>query len=285
VSRLDLALVRDDARPARELSFPAAAIAAGSALTTRATRLARLLSVGLHIARGVAIAAFVFPLTGREGRRAHVQRWARQLLDILAVSLKVSGTRPCSTGTPLMLVANHVSWLDVVAINAVLPVRYVAKSEVRAWPVIGWLSEKAGTLFIQRARRRDILRVNEELAQTLRGGYPVAVFPEATTTDGTTVLKFHAPLLQPAVLARATLRPVAMRYASADGTLCLEAAFVANISLWDSLELIVTQREIVAEIAFLPALDSAGRHRRELAPAAREAILRSLCPPSRDSRN
>lgn len=224
------------------------------------------------------IAALVFPFINQPRRLAHAQRWARALLDVLAVRLRVNGELPRRAGAPLMLVGNHVSWLDIIAITAAFPVRFVAKSEVRAWPVIGWLSERAGTLFIRRVRRRDILRVNEELAQALRNGDPAAVFPEATTTDGTTVLKFNAALLQPAVLARATLRPVALRYAGAGGAPCMEAAFVANTSLWDSLKLIMTQREIFAELAFLPAIEHGGRHRRELAAGAREAILRSLFP-------
>lgn len=248
-------------------------------------RITRLLQVGLHIARGAAIAAFVFPFTGREGRRAHVQRWSRQVLDILDVSLQLAGTPPQPAGAPIMLVANHVSWLDILAINAVLPVRFVAKSEVRAWPVIGWLSERAGTLFIRRAQRADAARISGKLAQVMRDGEAAAVFPEATSSDGSTVLKFHSSLLQPAVLAGATVHPVALRYARPDGAHCAEAAFVGGISLWESLNLMATQPATLAFLDFLPPLESAGRHRRELASAAREAILRSLFPPFRDNRS
>lgn len=238
----------------------------------------RLARVGWHLAGLFAFTALIFPFVGRAKRRARVRSWSRGLLDILSVRLHVAGGHPQLSSVPLMLVANHVSWLDIIAINAVVPARYVAKSELRAWPIIGWISEKFGTLFIRRARRRDILRVNEQLAQAMWDGDPVAVFPEATTSDGTTVLKFHAPLLQPAVLTAATLRPVAIRYATADGTPCLEAAFVGSQSLWDSLNLMVTQGEMLAELVFFPAIENGGRHRRELAHAAREAILRSLIP-------
>lgn len=231
------------------------------------------------------IAALVFPFTGREGRRAHVQRWSQKVLAILAVRLQVSDERPSAAEAPSMIVANHVSWLDIIAINAVLPARFVAKAEVREWPVIGWMSERAGTLFIRRGRRRDILRVNEELARALRRGEPVAVFPESTTTDGSGVLKFHPSLLQSAVLACAPVSPVALRYARPDGTQCAEAAFVDGRSLWDSLNQLVTQPQTVVEVAYLARIERAGQHRRVLATNAREAILRSLFPPSRDSRN
>ncbi len=247
-------------------------------LSRRATRLLRLARVGLHLARAIAVAALVFPFVRPEIRRAHIRDWSRGLLDILAVRLRVTGVRPETHGAPLMLVANHVSWLDIYVINAVQPACFVAKSEIRAWPVIGWLSEKTGTLFIQRARRRDIVRVNERLTQVMRDGDPVVVFPEATTTDGATVIKFHSSLLQPAVLAGAVLQPVAIRYVRGDGTRCEEAAYYGGNTLWGSLKIVAAQPEICAEMAFLPALESGGRRRGELAGAARELILRSLFP-------
>jgi 1-acyl-sn-glycerol-3-phosphate acyltransferase len=285
VSRVDLALFRDDALPGRERPSAVGAGASPGSLLSRAPRIVRLLRVGLHIARGAAIAAFVFPFAGREARRAHVQRWSRQVLDIFGVSLRLTGLPPHPAGGRFMIVANHVSWLDIIAINAVLPARFVAKSEVRAWPVIGWLSEKAGTLFIRRARRRDAARISGELAQLVRDGEPMAVFPEATSGDGSTVLKFHASLLQAAVLAAAAVHPVALRYARPDGTRCAEAAYFGGMSLWESLNLVATQPATLVFLDFLPPLESAGRDRRQVAAGAREAILRSLFPPSRDSRS
>jgi 1-acyl-sn-glycerol-3-phosphate acyltransferase len=119
----------------------------------------------------------------------------------------------------------------------------------------------------------------------MRDGEPVGVFPEATTGDGSGVLKFHPSLLQPAVMAGATLFPVALRYARADGSPCTEAAFLGDETLWGSLNLLATQPVTIAELTFLAPIESAGRRRHELADAAREAILRSLFPPARDSRS
>lgn len=282
MNRFDLALVRDAGISGRECPDPAAG---HGRLTSRATRVLRLLRIGLHIAWGVVIAALVFPFAGRAGRRALVRRWSCQVLDILAVSLRVRGQPPQLATAPTLLVANHVSWLDIIALNAVLPVRFVAKSEVRQWPVIGWLCERAGTLFIRRARRRDTALINESLAQVMKDGEPVGVFPEATTGDGSGVLKFHPSLLQPAVLAGATLCPVALRYARADGSHCAEAAFLGDETLWGSLNQLATQPVMIAELAYLAPIESVGRHRHELASSAREAILRSLFPPARDSRS
>ena len=240
----------------------------------------RLARVGLHIAQGVATAACVFPFAGNPRRRVHVQRWSIALLDILGVRLHVHGTRPTMADVPLMVVANHISWLDIMAINAVLPVRFVAKSEVRSWPLVGWLCAKVGTLFIERGQRRAAAHVSAQLVRLMREGTPVAVFPEGTTTDGSEVRGFHSSLLQPAVLAGARVWPVALRYVRADGTPCREAAFTGEMSLWESLHLVTAKRRIRAELLFLPALEGRTPHRRELARAARASILQSLSLPA-----
>lgn len=245
--------------------------------TARPVRLLRFVRVGLHLLRLVVIAGLFFPFMSPARWRHEVKHWSARLLRILAVRLRVHGDPP-RRGTPLMLIANHVSWLDIFAINAVLPVRFVARAEVRRWPVIGWLSAKADTLFIERARRHDTARLNHLMMEAMQAGDPVAVFPEAMAGDGSEVLKFHSSLLQPALDARAVLHPVAIRYARGDGTLCAEVAYDGDKSLWDTLLLMVTQRTIDAHVYFLAPVADHDHHRRELAQAAREAILQTLFP-------
>ncbi len=240
--------------------------------------LLRLARVGWHLAAGAAIATLVLPFAGRERRRQRVRAWSLDLLRILAVRLHVTGERVPPCGAPLMIVANHVSWLDIVAINAVVPSRFVAKSEVRDWPVIGWMAIRVGTLFIRRARRQDTARIGSRLAQLMGEGDPVAVFPEGTTTDGSNVLTFHSSLMQAAVQAGAQVCPVAIRYARADGARCAEAAYCGGKTLWDTLEAIAARPGLRAELSFLPQLESRGGCRRELARGAHAAILRTLFP-------
>jgi len=175
-----------------------------------------------------------------------------------------------------MIVANHVSWLDIFALNAVSPVRFVAKSEIRRWPAIGWLSARTGTLFIERGRRRDTARVSGLVTEAMRSGDVVAVFPEGTTTDGSQVLRFHSSLLQPALAAEAGVQPVALRFERSDGSLCVEAAYDGDKSLWHTLLQIVAQREIIARLHFLPPLETGAADRRALANAAQSAIISSL---------
>ena len=248
----------------------------GRGTSTLATRGVRLTRIALHLLRGALIVAAVFPFLDAQGRRNAVERWSHALLRILVVHLHVYGEPPIRPAQPVMLVANHVSWLDIFAINAVVPVRFVAKSEIRRWPVIGWLSARTGTLFIERAQRRDTTRINQLVAEAMLAGDVAAVFPEGTTTDGSRVLRFHSSLLQPASLAAAGVQPVALRFERGDGSLCVEAAYDGDKSLWDSFGAIVAQPEIHAHVWFLPVLPAGAAHRRELADTAQAAIADRL---------
>jgi len=157
-------------------------------------------------------------------------------------------------------------------------VRFIAKSEIRVWPLLGWLSGRAGTLFIQRARRNDTARINGAVTAALRAGDIFAVFPEGTTTDGSTVLRFHASLLEPALEAGAAVQPVALRFERADGSLCTEAAYDGDKSIWDALLGITSQTAITVHVCFLRPILPDERHRRTLAVEARDAIALTLYP-------
>jgi 1-acyl-sn-glycerol-3-phosphate acyltransferase len=234
----------------------------------------------LHVLRAVVTATAVYPFFGEAQRAAHVRRWSKQLLAILAVRVKVSGEPPRAADAPAMIVANHISWLDIYSINAVRATRFVAKSEIRRWPVIGWLAGKGGTLFIERARRHHIAEINRQIAAALERGDTFAVFPEGMASAGDAVLPFHASLLQPALACRARLFPVAIRYTRADGSLCSEADYAGDKSLLDTFLLMLTQRSIHVHLQFLPSLACDGRHRRELAHEAAGLIARALNVPA-----
>lgn len=255
-----------------------------SAVTARLRRWTRIARVGLHLIRGLLIAAFLFPLQSSPRRKREIERWSMQLLGLLHVRLFLHGMPQSYLARPLMLVANHVSWLDIFAISAIMSVRFVAKSEVRQWPLVGWLCARAGSLFIERARRRDTARINDAIVDALRAGEIFAVFPEGTTTDGSRVLKFHSSLLEPAIAAGAAVQPVALQFQRPDGTLCVDAAYAGNGSFWDTLAGITSQSEILAQVHFLPPLLPADWDRRALAREARDAIVLTLFPEARGSR-
>jgi 1-acyl-sn-glycerol-3-phosphate acyltransferase len=245
-----------------------------------ATRACRLLRVGLHIAHGIATATLLFPWLPQAKRTAHVQRWSARLLHILAIRLVIDDAPTSDSISPAMIVANHISWLDVYALNAVCPSRFVAKSEIRAWPLLGWFSRCAGTLFIERARSRDVLKVNNQISALIQRGDTVAVFPEGTTTDGKIVLPFRSALLQPVVAIGASVQSIALRYTRADGSACGEAEYTADKSLIDSIALILTQPVIHANLQLLPPLATAGLHRRDIARSAQVSIARALGVPA-----
>lgn len=236
----------------------------------------RFVLLMLHLLAGVARAAVLLPLAGPQRRIEMIRDWAARILKILAVDLVVTGHAPGLSERGGLFVANHVSWLDIYLLNAARPVRFVSKSEVRDWPVIGWLAEKTGTLFIRRSRRHDTARINSEVTAALKQGDCVALFPEGTTSDGSVLRPFHTSLLQPAIDAGARLWPVAIRYRNRDGSASTAAPYIDDMSFGASLRRILAQPEVVAEMEYLEPLAVQGRSRRELAVLAEAAIASAL---------
>lgn len=239
-------------------------------------RTLRLTQLVLHLLVGVIKAALLLPLVGRVRRTELIRRWSVRVLAILNVRFSVKGEVPDLSAAGVMFVANHISWLDIYLLDAVCPVRFVSKAEVRAWPVIGWLAVKIGTLFIERARRHDTARAGLEVVDALRQGDCVAVFPEGTTSNGTLLRPFHASLLQSAINSGARLWPVAIRYVHRDGTANLSPAYVDDMSFGTSLFRILNEPDLAAEITYLEPLPVQGRSRRELAALAEKAIANAL---------
>ncbi|WP_228151586.1 lysophospholipid acyltransferase family protein [Pseudazoarcus pumilus] len=213
----------------------------------------------------------LFPFAGLARRRALRQRWSARLLAIVGIELRVSG-EPLESGA--LLVANHVSWLDIFVINALTPAAFVSKAEVRSWPAIGWLAAKNDTLFLHRGSRGHARIVSREIGAVLATGQVVALFPEGTTTDGSHVLHFHGALLQPALDARAPIQAVALRYRDAHGHFTRAPAYWGDMTLMQCIANIVAAPAIVAEVILLPPVrGEADVDRRALAAALRERIV------------
>lgn len=236
-------------------------------------RLARVLVHGLH---GLAVVGLCFPWLDAAARHARIGCWAQGLLRALGMRLRVRGSpRPGAK----LIVANHVSWLDIMAIHAVCPqARFVSKADVRRWPLISRLVDAAGTLYLERDKRRDALRVVHQMAEALAAGQTVAVFPEGTTSDGRTLLAFHANLLQAAIGTATPVQPVALRYADAVQPISAATRYVDDISLARSLWSLARGEGLVVHVHLLPAIGSAHADRRALAERARETIAAELRP-------
>ncbi len=219
--------------------------------------------------------ALLFPFYSQERRWRAIQRWSVGVCRIVCLDVRVIGAPP-STGRPILAVANHVSWLDIQTIHSVWRARFVAKSEVRRWPVIGWLSARAGTLFIERRHRRHAASINRAIHEAFAAGDAVAVFPEGTTTEGNQLLRFHSSLLQPAVDEAALVIPIALRYLNENGEVDVTPSYVGDRSLLESVISVVSARRLHAHVHFLPPIDAAGRSRRELAELSHRAISQVL---------
>jgi 1-acyl-sn-glycerol-3-phosphate acyltransferase len=231
----------------------------------------------VHLLAGVATTMVVFPLVDDRRRRWLVKRWSRRLLRILKVNARVHGD--LRTGGNVLLVANHISWLDFVVLNAYHPARFVAKSELATWPVVSRMIRGAGTLFIDREKRRDTHRVIQQMAQVLASGDVVAVFPEGTTTHGDDVLPFHSSLLQPIVAADGHVQPVAIRYRTPDGERALAPSYVGDTTFGESFWAVCGERALVVDLVPRPPLPARVAHRRELARAAEASIRTALAEP------
>lgn len=245
----------------------------------RAFRWTRLL---LHLASAFVTLRFAWPRADAARRHEIAVGWAQDLLSILAIRVRCEGRPPPHGRHGALIASNHVSWADIFAIASLRHTRFIAKSEIRDWPVAGWICERAGTIFIRRARRHDTARINDLVHAALVEGDCVGLFPEGTTTEGDRLLKFHSSLFEPAVANAAHVYPAAIRYEHPDGTLCRAAAYVGEISFVQSLGLVIRQRETVARITFGERIPPDGRTRREVAAHAFERVASLLSLPGPD---
>ncbi|MEU1603644.1 lysophospholipid acyltransferase family protein [Micromonospora matsumotoense] len=248
-------------------------------LGRRAARLLGLLGMML-VGAGLVV---LLPVLPAAERAAVVRGWARGTAGALGVRLAVRGRLPRRRA---LLVANHVSWLDILAVLAVAPARLLAKREVRNWPVLGLLARAGGALFVDRSRPRDLPRTVDRLATTLRAGHPVAVFPEGTTWCGVAPSAgcrprrgFRPAAFQAAIDAGAPVVPLRISYRSAaTGATTTTAAFLGDETLWRSVCRVLAARDLVVDVAVTAALHPApGADRRLLARAAESAV--HLLPP------
>ncbi|MDD7942554.1 lysophospholipid acyltransferase family protein [Actinomycetospora lutea] len=263
----------------------------------RTTGRARALRVVRPAVRGAALAvvlvagllaALVVPLLGPSATSVVQRVWAAAVLSACGVRVRHTGP-PAPPGA--LVVANHVSWLDVFALQAVAPVRMLAKAEVRRWPLLGLMAARAGTVFLDRDRLRDLPGAVAVLADALRTGTPIGVFAEGTTRCGRDLGAFRPAAFQAARDAGAPVVPVALRYrrrGDLPGTAPLDAtaAFVGDDTLASSLRRVLTVRGVDVDVTAcgvvdprtVPAGPARASARRALADRTATAIARVLPP-------
>ena len=230
----------------------------------------RMLRLLVHALAGLWTLHLRFGRMSVAEQHSAVQQWAQGVLRIMGIELQVHGRAHAG---PVLLVANHISWLDIVVMLAAQYCRFVAKSELKAWPLVGPLATAAGTLYIERASSRDALRVVHHMAERLQAGDVLAVFPEGTTGDGVHVLPFHANLLQAAIAAQASAQAVGLRFVDAWGQPSFAPCYVGDDTFVGSVWRTLCARGLVVHVAFAAPDLPQGRNRRVWAVDLRAQVM------------
>jgi len=240
---------------------------------TRAYRLTRVIT---HTLYGIFVAAFIIPYAKPNERERVIHNWSKGILKALNIKVHIFGNPPSWDTLSTMFVANHISWVDIHALNSVRTVRFIAKSQIRSWPIFGWFAVKSNTLFIDREKKQDASRVVDTASESLIAGDCMCYFPEGTTTDGTELKVFKGSLMQAAITAKANLWPLAIRYPNPDGTPNVYMAFAGETTLVESIWSIACLQNPVVELEFLPVISSSGHDRRGLTLLVRKQIEEKL---------
>lgn len=209
----------------------------------------------------------------RPAAHAAVRWWSRGLLRVFGMHVQRLG-QPLAGGT--MFVANHISWIDIVVLHSQHMMGFIAKSEIRDWPLVGWVTTHAETIFLQRGNSDSLNGVMDEMAQRLRDGRAVAVFPEGGTRNGEALGAFHARIFTAAVAADASVQPVALCYGDACQAQAV-VAFAPGESFVGNFFRLLGEPPRPVKVHFLePILHAEHAGRRALAHTARERVQAAM---------
>lgn len=200
-------------------------------------------------------------------------RWMDRFLSQLRISTRVHG-HPIEKNA--LFVCNHISWLDTLVLSLQKPFYFVAKSEVGTWPMVGRISQRMKTLYIDRHRPFSVYRKLPILETLLRQGHSPLVFPEGTTTDMMQPLPFYPMMFEAAVRAQALVQPIALTYNGISGEWLRQAAYIEGDSVFDTLSRILDEPSVSAQLMYLPPISARGSDRRTLARKSHAAISEAL---------
>ncbi len=187
----------------------------------------------------------------------------------------IKGQTP-ETIKSILVVSNHISWIDIPLMLSIAPVRFLSKSEIKKWPILGYLATRAGTIFIDRSKVSEIKKVTKEITQLIGKDKNILLFPEGTTSKGDSVLPFHASFLQTAINSRCQVLPVAIRYLTSNKTPDYMPAYVDGLSFFDILIRVARSKKIVAEVQFYELINTRDLTRRALAKILHQKIQSSF---------
>jgi 1-acyl-sn-glycerol-3-phosphate acyltransferase len=231
----------------------------------------------------VTLCVVMVPLAGPTARATILRTGFRAVLRGIGVRLVHRGPARFSVEADggVLVVANHLSWLDILAMGAVQPMRMIAKREIRDWPLFGAVAARFGTLFVDRGGLRALPDVVAAATEAMRDGTPVGLFPEGTTWCGAASGEFRRAGFQAALDAGVPVRPVAQRMLLPDGSVTSVGAFIGEDTLLDSLRRVLRLPGLVMEVQVLaPLVAQPGEDRRSLARRAELAIAEATGVPA-----
>lgn len=235
-----------------------------------------LLRVVIHIIAGLFVTTVIFPMRSLAYQERYIRGWSAKIMVIFGIEVRAQGFVPSRYQQRALLVSNHVSWVDIFVINSLEACHFVAKSDIRGWPLIGWLCEQGWTIFLARGKRTDVRRIYTGLVDRINRGERVAFFPEGTTAAQGTLLPFHSNLFEAAIEARVPILPFSVHYTDSTGALQHSVDYIGDTSFLESIVMMLKGGKIIAHVQQLPMISSEGMHRRHLANAARAAVAQSL---------
>ena len=246
---------------------------------TPARALVKAIGLMLELVAAMLILSLLFPRLQRTGKLDHTRRWARRVLAILQVEVRCAGMVPSDCAG--LVVANHVSWLDILVIQSLMPGIFVAKAEVRRWPLFGRVAQGCSTIFVRRSSSRSARAMVDASVAAFGQGYSVVAFPEGTSTDGSDLGVFHANIFEAAIRSNTPVQPLTLRYLDARTGLPSDAAlFIGETSLLSSLRAVMATSSLTTQVHVGACIDPSGQSRKSLAMATHQAIrgqLMALC--------
>lgn len=225
---------------------------------------------------GLLIVASIWSLANNKTKMRLTKWWSGALLNKFGVQVIIYGKRPDEYLSNTMFLINHISWLDIYTINSIIPLQFIAKSDINNWPVLGYLVRKSGTIFINRNSRKDTSRIVDTTTQALSAGGNVGFFPEGTTTDGTVIERFKSSIVQAAINAKSTIYPVAIRYPLPNGGINTDIAYAGDTTMGEAIMHALKQKTTIAELHFLNPIKLPTANRQKLTQVAFDEIAKTL---------
>lgn len=240
------------------------------------TRIYRIFLVIFYTLTGFIIAGLFLPIASKPLKSMLISWWCKRLIGAFNIKVIVTGDIPPANLSHAMVIANHVSWADIHVLNSIIPLRYIAKADIKNWPVFGFFAKQVNTLFIDRTKKQDAMRIVDTTTDCLLAGDRLCLFAEGTTTDGTTILPFKSSLIEAAIRAEVPIYPVAIHYVMPDGSPNTAMAYAGETTLKESMQNALTIQQPVVHVHFLAPIMTKNQDRRALALLTHALIAKQL---------